>query len=58
MTNQEMVAAILQAIQTESNLVILLQIMIANNINNLIPSDGSTSPQLLAACNALGIQTT
>lgn len=51
MTNQQMVAAILQSIQTESNLVLLLQAMIANNINNV------PTAQLQAMCAVLGINT-
>lgn len=55
MTNQEMITAILQAIQTDANLMILLRRMVANNINVVVPADGSASPQLQAICLALGI---
>lgn len=51
MSNQDMITAILTSIQTESNLVILLQAMIANNIGNVPPA------QLQAMCAALGIPT-
>lgn len=57
MTNQQMIAAILQSIQTDSNLLILLRVIVANNISNVIPQDGSLSPQLLIACQALSINT-
>lgn len=57
MTNQQMALAIIQSIQTDSNLLILLRLMITNNLPNVIPTDGSLSPQLMAACQALGIQT-
>lgn len=56
MSNQDMITAILQAVQNDTKLMALLRIMIANNINNVVPNDGSLSPQLLAACQALGIQ--
>lgn len=55
MTNQEMITAILQAIQTDANLMILLRRMVANNINVVVPADRSVSPQLQAICLALGI---
>lgn len=51
MTDQQKIQAILQAIQTESQLVLLLQTMIANNIGNV------PSAQLQAMCQVLGIQT-
>lgn len=51
MTNQQMITAILQAIQTPSNLQILLQLVIANNIGN------ASTAQLQAMCQALGIMT-
>lgn len=57
MTNQDMVTAIIQSIQTDSNLIILLRLMITNNLPNVIPQDGSISPQLMVACQALGIPT-
>lgn len=57
MTNQQMLQAIIQSIQTDSNLIILLRLVVTNNLPNVIPADGSISPQLLAACNSLGIKT-
>lgn len=57
MTNQQMIAAIIQAIQTDTNLLILLRLSVTNNIVNVIPADGSLSTQLLMACQVLGINT-
>lgn len=51
MTNQQMIAAILNSIQTESNLILLLQTMIANNISNV------PTANLQAMCAVLGIST-
>lgn len=51
MTNQQMIAAILSSIQTQSNLVLLLQAMIANNIVNV------PTANLQAMCTVLGIDT-
>lgn len=51
MSNQDMITAILTAIQTDSNLLLLLRLMIANNIGNV------QTPQLQAMCTALGIAT-
>lgn len=51
MSNQDMITAILNSIQTESQLIILLQAMIANNIGNV------SSAQLVAMCQILGIAT-
>lgn len=55
MTNQQMIQAIIQSIQTDTNLLILIRVLVSNNIVNVVPADGSLSPQLLAACQALGI---
>ena len=49
MTQQQMIAAILSAIQEQNNLNLLLQMMITNNIN-VVPI-----PQLQAMCQVLGI---
>jgi hypothetical protein len=49
MTNAQMIAAILAAIQTQANLTTLLQLMISNNIGNV------QTAQLQAMCKALGI---
>lgn len=49
MTQQQMITAILSAIQTQDNLNLLLQTMIANNID-VVPI-----PQLQAMCQVLGI---
>lgn len=57
MSNQDMITAIINSIQTDANLLILLRLMFSHNIYNLVPADGSTSPQLQAACQSLGIQT-
>lgn len=57
MTNQQMVAAIIQSIQSDANLLILIRLLVSNNIVNVIPADGSLSPQLLMACQTLGINT-
>lgn len=57
MSNQDMITAILNAIQTDANLLILMRLQVSRNIYNLVPLDGSTSPQLVAACQALGIAT-
>lgn len=51
MTNEQMIAAILSSIQTQSNLLILMQAMIADNIANASTTD------LQAMCQALGIPT-
>lgn len=51
MSNQDMINAILASIQTESNLILLLQAMIANNIGNV------STQQLQAMCALLGIPT-
>lgn len=52
MTQQQMIAAILQSIQTESNLVLLLQTMISNNIGNVPMAN------LQSMCTVLGIDYT
>lgn len=57
MSNQQMIQAILQSIQTDANLLILIRLLVSNNLSNVVPVDGSLSPQLLMACQALGIQT-
>lgn len=49
MTNAQMVTAILTAIQTQSNLLILMQLVIQSNIGNV------QTAQLEAMCAALGI---
>lgn len=49
MTNQQMIAAILNSIQTQSNLVLLLQAMISTNIGNVPTSN------LQSMCTVLGI---
>lgn len=51
MTNQQMITAILNAIQTEANLNTMLILMITNNIGNV------STAQLQAMCAALGIPT-
>lgn len=57
MTNQQMISAILSSIQDDAKLMTLLRLIIANNIRNIVPADDSPSPQLIAACQALGIPT-
>lgn len=57
MSNQDMITAILNSIQTDANLIILLRFMINRNIYNVVPVDGSISPQLQMACQVLGIAT-
>lgn len=57
MTNEQMIAAIISAIQTDANLITLMRLMLSNNISNVVPPDDSPSPQLLAACHVLGIDT-
>lgn len=52
MTNTQMIAAVLNSIQTDANLMTLLRLMVANNIVNV------NTAQLQAMCNALGIVTT
>lgn len=51
MSNQDMIAAILSAIQTDDNLHKLLRAMIANNIGNV------PTANLQAMCLVLGIAT-
>lgn len=51
MTDQQKIAAILQAIQTDANLFTVLRIGIANNIGNV------STAQLDYICQALGIAT-
>lgn len=51
MTDQDKITAILNAIQTESQLILLLQTMIANNIVNV------PSANLTVMCQILGIST-
>lgn len=55
MSNQDMINAIINSIQTDANILILLRFLISRNIYNVVPQDGTTSPQLLAACQILGI---
>lgn len=58
MSNQDMINAILNSIQTDANLIILIRFLVGRNIYNVVPADGSTSPQLQVACQILGIPTT
>lgn len=51
MTDQQKIQAILQAIQTDSNLFTVMRAGIANNIGNL------DTAHLDALCQALGIPT-
>lgn len=51
MSNQDMITAILSAIQTQSQLNLLLVTMISNNIG------GQSTGQLQAMCAVLGIST-
>lgn len=57
MSNQDMINAITNSIQTDANLLNLIRFLVSRNIYNVVPADGSTSPQLVAACQALGIPT-
>lgn len=57
MSNQDMITAILAAIQQDANLLKLLRFTVTNNIGNVVPPDNSPSPQLMAACQLLGIDT-
>lgn len=52
MTNQQMITAILSAIQTQSQLTLLLQAMIATNIGNVDVT------KLQSMCTVLGIDYT
>lgn len=58
MSNQDMITAIMAAIQDQTKLQTLMLAIIQNNLPNLIPQDGSTSPRLQALCAVLGIPTT
>lgn len=51
MSNQDMITAIINAIQTDANVIILMRTMITNNIVNV------PTPNLQAICAALGIPT-
>lgn len=51
MSDQDMIIAILNSIQIDTNLFMLLRAMIANNINNV------PSANLQAMCALLGIST-
>lgn len=51
MTDQQMMAAILKSIQTDSNLMTMMRAAISNNIGNL------NTAHLQALCAALGIDT-
>lgn len=51
MSDQDKINAIIQAIQTDSTLLALMKLMIANNIVNV------PSLQLTNICNYLGINT-
>lgn len=51
MTNAQMIAAIINSIQTDANLIILLRLVVTTNIPNV------STTQLQAACAVLGIQT-
>lgn len=51
MTQDQMIAAILQSIQTDANLLLIMRLMIANNINN------APLANIQGMCTALGINT-
>lgn len=52
MSNDAMIAAILAAIQTDANLLILLRALVNHNVPLV------STAQLQGMCNALGISTT
>lgn len=57
MSNQDMITAITNSIQTDANLLILIRFLITGSLNDMVPPDGTQSPDLVNSCRVLGIPT-